>query len=924
MRFITPLFICTALCLTACAPDPISSFMGPQLLANSPVHFGDSPQGIRSRGRLVITNGGDGPLKINDFKIEPDDGVFQVGVSELPLTIAGRRSAEITIQFWPRDIGAFRSELSFDSNHDGNTLSPIALLGNGISNEVCLPCTPAPEPECNYDFASSLVYVPFTSTNCESESGECSYRVIEIPCDNEECDPDTGLCPNGVIPTFDAGPEPAVCGDGTQEDGEECDDGNTTNGDGCSASCVVEEGWDCTEEPCEPICGDGEILGSEECDDGNTTNGDGCSENCTLEAGWDCTDEPCETICGDGIQAGAEECDDGDNDNSDTTPDACRTDCTLPICGDNVQDSGEACDDGNTIIEACDYGDDACTVCGTTCTLVPGVTSLCGDGVVQEPEECDNGDLNSLDTPDACRENCVLAHCGDDTRDSNEGCDDGNTSNGDGCSETCSVEDGWDCNEAPCVTICGDGIQTGAEACDDAGESATCDVDCTLAICGDNVVNMTAGEECDDGTDSATGNSNQRADACRMTCIPHSCGDGFVDSDESCDDDNTDSGDGCDATCAVEAGWTCEGDNPSVCTEIDSLCGDAIWLMGASGFVTDTYGDSDNLRSENYTNGSSYISSCTNDTHDFGDSDGPDTVYAVTLEPGDTFSVDDANTANNVYDISIYLLDSCDTDTGTCLVGSDTTVEGGAENLSYLFNGSSSQTFYFIVDSWCHGSECPSTASAYSFNWSITPAPYCGDGIIQNGESCDDGNNLPNDGCSTACLVEDGWDCTSDDPSICTEAGVRFGGETCSDATVLNTSSGSLVGYYGEVDDYDPYNHSTHLSYTCTNATGADGPEAVYAIELTNNDTLHVEVGPQTQSDISLLIRTCPPSSTSCVAGADEYVANGGGIEIFDFTFNDAERTTKRVLFTSLLMPTAIWVRAIVLHPPTLLNSAGK
>ena len=54
--------------------------------------------------------------------------------------------------------------------------------------------------------ASSLVYVPFTSTNCESESGECSYRVIEIPCDNEECDPDTGLCPNGVIPTFDAGP----------------------------------------------------------------------------------------------------------------------------------------------------------------------------------------------------------------------------------------------------------------------------------------------------------------------------------------------------------------------------------------------------------------------------------------------------------------------------------------------------------------------------------------------------------------------------------------------------------------------------------------------------------------------------------------------------------------------------------------------
>ena len=28
--------------------------------------------------------------------------------------------------------------------------------------------------------------------------------------------------------------------------------------------------------------------------------------------------------------------------------------------------------------------------------------------------------------------------------------------------------------------------------------------------------------------------------------------------------------------------------------------------------------------------------------------------------------------------------------------------------------------------------------------------------------------------------------------------GYRYGGETCGDATVLNTSSGSLVGYYGE------------------------------------------------------------------------------------------------------------------------------
>ena len=43
-----------------CSEEPITQFSAPQLLANSPVHFGDSPKGIRQGGRLIITNGGDG------------------------------------------------------------------------------------------------------------------------------------------------------------------------------------------------------------------------------------------------------------------------------------------------------------------------------------------------------------------------------------------------------------------------------------------------------------------------------------------------------------------------------------------------------------------------------------------------------------------------------------------------------------------------------------------------------------------------------------------------------------------------------------------------------------------------------------------------------------------------------------------------
>jgi cysteine-rich repeat protein len=36
------------------------------------------------------------------------------------------------------------------------------------------------------------------------------------------------------------------CGNRFREPGEECDDGNTIPGDGCSASCVVETLWSCT------------------------------------------------------------------------------------------------------------------------------------------------------------------------------------------------------------------------------------------------------------------------------------------------------------------------------------------------------------------------------------------------------------------------------------------------------------------------------------------------------------------------------------------------------------------------------------------------------------------------------------------------------------------------------------------------------
>ena len=149
INFRTLVFLIALPGLFGCPEDTVSSFQGPNLLVNSPLHLGESPVGVRQRGRLVITNGGDAPLTIDDFKIEPDDGIFLIGIEELPLTIAGRRSKDLIISFRPRAETAYRADLSFSSNHDGNALDPVLLLGTGFSNLVCLPCEPPPEPECS-------------------------------------------------------------------------------------------------------------------------------------------------------------------------------------------------------------------------------------------------------------------------------------------------------------------------------------------------------------------------------------------------------------------------------------------------------------------------------------------------------------------------------------------------------------------------------------------------------------------------------------------------------------------------------------------------------------------------------------------------------------------------------------------------------
>lgn len=137
---------------------------------------------------------------------------------------------------------------------------------------------------------------------------------------------------NGVDDDCDAeidegcsvGPEP-VCTNGIVEEGEECDDGNTFNYDGCTNDCKIRA-----------HCGNGIIEGLEQCDDGNNINGDGCSRRCRIEA------EVAPARCGDGVvNQSSESCDDGNASNTD----ACTNDCQIARCGDGfIQVGVEECE----------------------------------------------------------------------------------------------------------------------------------------------------------------------------------------------------------------------------------------------------------------------------------------------------------------------------------------------------------------------------------------------------------------------------------------------------------------------------------------------------------------------------------------------------------------------------------------------------
>lgn len=198
--------------------------------------------------------------------------------------------------------------------------------------------------------------------------------------DNDDCLGDCTLafCGDGLIHDDESDDDLIVIFDaGVAAPLEECDDGNTTPGDGCDENCLNEG---------DAACGDGILQAGEDCDDGNTVDADGCSADCLIEG------------CGNGLLEEGEECDDGNSTDSDI----CENDCEFngkTSCGDGVVDAPETCDDGSQCTDGTDctedesvcvgIGDDSCrTRDGDGCTHFCIDESAGGGGASQGSDGC--------------------------------------------------------------------------------------------------------------------------------------------------------------------------------------------------------------------------------------------------------------------------------------------------------------------------------------------------------------------------------------------------------------------------------------------------------------------------------------------------------------------------------------------------------
>jgi cysteine-rich repeat protein len=593
----------------------------------------------------------------------------------------------------------------------------------------------------------------------------------------EQCD--SALCPACILPA------PDFCGDGGVQGAEQCDDGNRLSGDGCDAFCQVEQNYcgNAQQEPWEFCDEEGLTLGSAasgyECPDGLP-----CLDylDCTV-GGNTCTGDPatCAAVWEKTCKYSGASC---------RTDAQCLSSCPYSspaLCRNWVKDSCRFSADG-----VCAIGD---ILEGSLCT---------GQGDCSGISRCENGyctnhpslrcDENAPN-PDlqcfACRLEEIEGTCyaTGETCNGNEDCP---------ISGYCMLEPEGICRPRTRGGRAGNERSICNEFCED------------ITRCGDRVVYLTESgevEECDDGMQCADGSQCALGQSCKdgSTCSPRDarpgtmrsctadctmqiCGDGtFVDQPpEQCDTGAT-CFDGTD--CSLNNIHACEdkgrcrnaaGDTivcnplsspfcPSIGAPDDNPC-----MQDKSCGARGDDGDGCSGSCQIEYCGDFYIQESAGEQCDDGGlcagnglgcrghNNCPNYAYCLGY-PGRSCSIDNDCPRQS----------RCVPPGGNvCVPQSGDGCDASCQTESACGNGTLNAGEQCDDGNTINGDGCSATC-----RWEGVGG-LCGDGTLSFGEQCDDGNTINGDGCDAGCQVEEG-------SGICGD-GYRDFHEQCDDGNTVD------------------------------------------------------------------------------------------------------------------------------------------
>ena len=663
---------------------------------------------------------------------------------------------------------------------------------------------------------------PCTDDFC-GEAGGCQYEANNIDCDDGDPCTVADECNDGACTGTGVDCECLTDGDcAALEDGDLCNGTLVCNTSSLPHLCVVDPATPvtcpdptginaiCQKGVCDPATGACGFVADHEallCEDGDPcTVNDKClagtcmagvAANCS--DGNPCTDDGCEAGIGCTHTFNAKSCDDGNG-------------CTLgDTCSNGACAAGVAlgCDDANP-----------CTDDG--CDPDTGCTHAANNGACDDANACTANDI------------CAAGVC---TAGSGVFCDDDNPCTSDWCDpldgcvhklneapcsdgDICTVDD--HCHLGACISStslqCNDGNLCTDDSCDGA---VGCQFVPNAAACDDGNA-CTTGDQCSDGQ-------------CKSTALLE------------CDDDNPCTSD----ACVPGAGCTYSNNSApcsdgSICTASD-ICAGGVCEAGPQ---LDC--DDQNPCTDDFCDA---LAGCQHLSNQVLCSDGNvctvgDQCQAGKCVPG---ALNDCDDVEPCTDDSCHPLDGCQhvanalecEDGNQCTTGDfcagGTCVAGAAVNCD---DGQGCTADSCAPEAGCQhlpdhaacdDSDVCTTDSCELAEGClhVTVADCCGNGIVEAGEACDDGNHLSGDGCSSSCQVEP-YNCSAGGakvsvaPSgtmmICKDPGYN----TCEqDMGNLCPSGWHLCSYQEFNHRNDGWNHTSTTSHRalgviyCRNGGGA-------------------------------------------------------------------------------------------------------